>query len=262
MYINKLAILVLTKEIYLKLVLILFLATLSTSCVSSKKINYFQETKDVELNDSITNYEPKVQFGDILNINVSSSEPDAAIPYNIFETQNNGVARPLPYIVNADGYINFPSIGQFKIAGLTITEVTEELNKKLLPFLKDPIINVRYINFKVSVLGEVRSPGSYPITNERLNILEAIALAGDLTVYGKRDSVTLIREQNGKRTFVNVDLTTKELFNSPYYYLTQNDIIYVEANKTRVNSSAIGPNSYILVSSISILISLAAILLR
>ena len=262
MYINKHVLLILIKESYLRLSLMFLLAILFTSCASSKKIDYFQEKEGIKLNDAITNYEPTIQFGDILNINVSSLAPDAAIPYNIYESQGNGVARPLPYIVNAKGYINFPSLGKFKVSGLTIREVTEQLNEKLLPFLKDPIINIRFLNFKVSVLGEVRLPGSYEISGERINIIEAIALAGDLTIYGKRESVTLIREQNGKRAFIDIDLTNRELFNSPYYYLAQNDIIYVESNKTRVNSSSVGPNSYILVSIVSVLISVAAIIVR
>jgi polysaccharide export outer membrane protein len=248
------------KQQYFKHVIILVLVSLISGCASSKKIDYFQETEGPQLNDSITNYEPIIQFGDILNINVSSLEPDVAIPFNIFESQNNGVARPLPYIVNANGNIIFPSIGKFKVSGLTITEITEELNTKLLPFLNDPIINIRLINFKVSVIGEVRAPGSYTVLNERINVIEALALAGDLTIYGERSSITLIREQNGKRTFIDIDITDKALFNSPYFYLTQNDIIYVKANKTRVNSSVVGPNTYILVSSLSILISLVAIL--
>lgn len=254
--------LILLKRRYFSLLIVFIFVYFLSSCASKKDINYFQERDNLALTDTIYNYEPKIQFGDILNINVSSSEPEAAIPFNLFETQNNGVPRPLPYIVNAKGYINFPSLGEFEIAGLSMREATEKLKRELLPFLKDAIINIRYINFKVSVLGEVRSPGSYPIDNERINILEALALAGDLTIYGDRKTVTLIREQNGIRTFTNIDLTDNALFNSPYYFLTQNDIIYVEANKTRVNSSKIGPNSYILVSSISILISLVAILLR
>lgn len=262
MHTHKHSVLNLRKDTYLKLALVFLLALLLSSCVSKKKILYFQDTKGLNLNDSITNYEPKIQFGDILNINVSSPEPDAAIPYNIFETQNNGVARPLPYIVTAKGYINFPSIGQFQVAGLTIEEVTEQLKNKLLPFLNEPIINVRLQNFKISVLGEVRLPGSYPVTNERITIMEAIALAGDLTIYGNREAVTLIREQDGKRTIAEIDLTDRALFNSPYYYLTQNDIVYVEPNKTRVNSSSVGPNSYILVSIVSVLISVAAIIIR
>jgi polysaccharide export outer membrane protein len=246
----------------MRLFLMLMSVILVTGCASPKKINYFQEKEGLELNKNISNYEPTIQFGDILNINVSSLEPDLAVPFNIFESQGNGVARPLPYIVNAKGFINFPSLGEFKVAGLTIAQVTEQLNTKLLPFLNDPIINIRLQNFKVSVLGEVRLPGSYPVASERINVLEAIALAGDLTIYGKRKSVTLIREQNGERTITNIDLTNKELFNSPYYYLAQNDIIYVESNKTRVNSSKVGPNSYILVSIVSVLISVAAIIVR
>lgn len=250
-----------TQNIFNALTAILFLV-LITGCASSKKLNYFQDKKNVEINENIINYEPTIQFGDIININVSSLQPEAAAPFNIFEILSNGVARPLPYIVNAEGYINFPSLGQFKVSGFTITQVTEELKQKLLPFLNDPIINIRYNNFKISVMGEVRAPGSYPITNERITILEAIALAGDLTIYGKRKTVSLIREQNGKRTFTIIDLTNKKLFNSPFYYLAQNDIIYVESNKTRVNSSSVGPNSYIVVSIVSVLISVAAIILR
>ncbi len=248
------------KKHYFKQIIILVLVSFISGCASAEKIDYFQETDGPNLDDSITNYEPIIQFGDILTINVSSLEPDVALPFNIFETQNNGIARPLPYIVNASGYINFPSIGKFMVAGLTITGITEELNTKLLPFLNDPIINIRLLNFKVSVIGEVRQPGSYTILNERINIVEALALAGDLTIYGKRSSITLIREQNGKRTFIDIDITNKALFNSPYFYLTQNDIIYVKANKTRVNSSSVGPSTLLLVSSISILISLVAIL--
>lgn len=250
------------KKYYLNQFVILLFIVSITSCASSKKINYFQDNEAKDVNENIINYEPTIQFGDILNINVSSLDPEAATPFNIFEVVNNGVARPLPYIVNANGYINFPSLGQFKVSGFTITQVTEQLKDNLLPFLSDPIINIRFQNFKISVLGEVNAPGSYPITNERITILEAIALAGDLTIYGKRESISLIREQNGKRTFTNIDLTNKALFNSPYYYLAQNDVIYVESNKTRVNSSSVGPNSYILVSIVSVLISVAAIIIR
>jgi polysaccharide export outer membrane protein len=117
-------------------------------------------------------------------------------------------------------------------------------------------------NFKVTVLGEVKTPGTFEIPNERISIIDAIGLAGDLTIHGKRKTVTLIREQNGKRMFVNIDLTNKELFSSPYFYLSQNDVIYIEPNKTKVNSSAIGANTGVIVSSISILISLVAILIK
>ena len=170
------------KHNVLNRLLLLIILGLFSGCVSSKKINYFQVTEAVKLNETLTNYEPKIQFGDLLNINVSSLDPDVALPFNLTEVQDNGIPRPLPYIVNAKGNINFPSIGEFKVSGLTISEITEQLNTKLAPFLSDPIINIRLLNFKVSVLGEVRVPGSYTILTERINIIEAIALAGDCSV--------------------------------------------------------------------------------
>ncbi|TPV35986.1 polysaccharide export protein [Paucihalobacter ruber] len=250
------------KNIYFKFSLITILAVLFTGCASSKKINYFHDKNDIEVNSTIINYQPTIQYGDMLSINVSSFEPELAIPFNIVETRDNQLIRQVPYIVNTDGEINFPVLGKIKVAQLTTQEVTNKIKELLAKYLNNPTVIVQFINFKISVLGEVRTPGSYTILNERINIPEALALAGDLTIYGNRKTVTLIREHNGERKFIPIDLTNKELFNSPYYFLAQNDIIYVEANKTRVNSSAVGPNTAILVSSISILISLIAILVR
>jgi polysaccharide export outer membrane protein len=264
MQIKKQAILTTIKQIYLKSFLIVLVATLFTGCGSSKKINYFQDEGEerVPLKETISNYQPTIQYGDMLNINVSSIEPELAVPFNTFEIQENRMVRQIPYIVNVDGEINFPVLGKIKVAELTTNEITSVLFEKLSKYLNNPAISVQLINFKISVLGEVRSPGSYSIQNERINILEAIALAGDLTIYGKRKTITLIREQNGIREFIPIDLTKKELFGSSHYYLAQNDIIYVEANKTRVNSSKVGPNTTIAVSALSILISLAVILTR
>jgi polysaccharide export outer membrane protein len=196
----------------------------------------------------------------MLSINVSSIEPELAVPFNLIETRDNQLIRQIPYIVNVDGEINFPVIGKIEVVQLTTKEVTSKIIELLAKYLNNPTVVVQLTNFKISVLGEVRSPGSYTILNERINILEALALAGDLTIYGKRRTISLIREYNGVREFVPIDLTNKELFNSPYYYLAQNDIIYVESNKTRVNSSKVGPNTAVIVSSLSILISLVAIL--
>jgi polysaccharide export outer membrane protein len=240
---------------------------LFTGCASSKKVNYFQDERRSEkdgfiLNENISNYEPTIQYGDMLSINVSSIEPELALPFNLIETRDNQLIRQIPYIVNVAGEINFPVLGKIKVAGLTTQEVTHKIHELLLKYLNDPTVTVQLVNFKVSVLGEVASPGSYNISNERINILEALALAGDLTIYGKRKTVTLIREHNGIRELIPIDLTNKELFNSPYYFLAQNDIIYVESNKTRVNSSKVGPNTAIIISSLSILISLAAILVN
>ncbi|MGF1555106.1 polysaccharide biosynthesis/export family protein [Paucihalobacter sp.] len=259
---QKIPILNLFKRENLKLFFIFLSAAILTGCASSKKVNYFQDGDELDLKETIVNYQPIIQYGDLLNITVSSIEPELAIPFNLFEMQENRMVRQIPYLVNVDGEINFPVFGMVKVGGLSTIEVIDKISEMLTKYLNNPTVSVQIFNFKISVLGEVRTPGSYTIENERINILEAIALAGDLTIYGKRTTITLIREQNGIREFLPIDLTKKELFNSPHYYLAQNDIIYVESNKTRVNSSKVGPNTSIIVSSLSILIALAAILIN
>ena len=250
------------KYINFKQVLFLFTIGLLIGCTSAKKITYFQYEKGQNIDETLLNYEPTIQKSDILSINVSAIEFEAAVPFNIYESQGTINKVPLPYIVDADGEINFPVIGKIMVYQMTIKELATKLSELLLPYLKNPIVNVRLINFKVTVLGEVRSPGSYPVLNERISIIEALGLAGDLTIYGKRKAVTLIREQNGKRQFIPIDLTNKQLFNSPYYYLAQNDVIYVKPNRTKINSSAVGPNTSVIISSLSILITLIAIFVR
>ncbi len=250
------------KHTYLKQFLIGLFGALMFGCVSSKKTTYFQDKDGQILKETLINYEPMLQIGDILTINVATTEAEAALPFNLYEAQGVANLVPLPHIINADGEINFPVIGKIKVAQLTTKQLANELTEKLLPYLKKPIVNIRLTNFKVTILGEVNSPGNYPVLNERISIIEAIGLAGDLTIYGKRKTVTLIREQDGKRIFIPIDLTNKELFDSPYFYLAQNDVIYVEANRTKVNSSGVGPNTSILVSSFSVLMTLVAILVR
>jgi len=248
---------------YIKL---LVLGVLVSSCVSNKKMLYFQDVEGVENPTVLANYEPKIQPGDLLNINVAAAEAEAALPFNIYETPVVGTytssLKPLSYLVNTDGEINFPVLGTLKVAGFTSKEVTKSLNEQLASYITKPIVNIRLTNFKITVLGEVKTPGTYPVPNERISIIEAIGMAGDLTIQGKRTTVTLVREVQGERKFVSIDLTNKQLFNSPYYYLAQNDVIYVEPNKTKVNSSAVGSNAGIILSSISTLISLIAILTR
>lgn len=246
--------------------LIFYLATLFVACVSPKKMVYFQDIEGIETTETIVNYEPKIQVGDLLSIHVSAIDGEAAMPFNLYETPMIGSAvanvRPLTYLVNADGEINFPVLGTMKVAGLSTKILATNLTKTLTSYLKSPIVNIRFTNFKVTVLGEVKVPGSYTIPNERISIIEAIGLAGDLTIQGRRSTVLLIREQEGERTFVTIDLTNKKLFNSPYFYLAQNDVIYIEPNKTKVNSSAVGSNTGVILSSVSILITLITLLTR
>jgi polysaccharide export outer membrane protein len=250
------------KKKYFRYFTILLISSLFLGCVSSKKINYFNVTENQNVNDSFVSYQPTLQVGDILTINVAATEQDAAWPFNLFETPPPNNLNPLPYIINAEGEINFPVLGKIKAAELTTIQLTNFLTESLLPYLKDPVINMRILNFKVNVLGEVRNPGSYPVLSERISIIEALGLAGDLTIYGDRQNITLVREKDGKRTFETIDLTNKNLFETPYFYLSQNDALFVPANKTKVNSSAVGPNTSVIISSISILVTLIAILIR
>lgn len=250
------------KKKYFKYFVILLASSLFLGCVSSKKINYFHDSENQNVSESFINYQPTLQIADILTINVAATAPDAALPFNLFEAPTSPNLIPLPYIINADGEINFPVLGQISVAGLTTIELTDSLTKSLLPYLKNPIVNIRILNFKVNVLGEVKRPGSFRVSNERISIIEALGLAGDLTIYGDRQNIILIREKDGKRTFETIDLTNKELFYTPYFYLSQNDALFVASNKTKVNSSVVGPNTSVIISSISILVTLFAILLR
>ena len=246
--------------------LIVLMTFATSSCVSNKKMLYFQDIEGVENSTVLANYQPKIQSGDLLNINVAAIDAEAALPFNLYETPVVGTytsnLKPLFYLVNTDGEINFPVLGTLKVAGFTSKELTKSLSEQLASYITKPIVNIRLTNFKITVLGEVKTPGTYPVANERISIIEAIGLAGDLTIQGKRTTVTLVREVQGERKFVTIDLTNKKLFNSPYYYLAQNDVIYVEPNKTKVNSSAVGSNAGLILSSISTLISLIAILTR
>jgi len=245
---------------------ILCIATLFVACVSPKKMVYFQDIEGVETNEAIVNYEPKIQVGDLLSINVSAIDGEAAMPFNLYETPMIGStassAKPLTYLVNTDGEINFPVLGAMKVEGVSTKILAADLTKTLADYLKSPIVNIRLTNFKVTVLGEVKVPGSYTIPNERISIIEAIGLAGDLTIQGRRSTVLLVREEHGKRKFVTIDLTNKKLFNSPYFYLAQNDVIYIEPNKTKLNSSVVGSNTGVILSSVSILITLITLLTR
>jgi len=245
-----------------KYVSLLCIVLALTSCVSSKKMIYFQDVENQEVQASFLAYEPKIQIGDILSINVSAINAEAALPFNLVENYGNANSKPITYLINIDGELNFPVLGFINAEGLTTKELTNNLTTELIPYLKKPIVNIRLVNFKVTVLGEVKTPGTYTIPNERISIIEAIGLAGDLNIQARRDNVLLVREQEGKRTFMNIDLSNKKLFNSPYFYLAQNDVIYVEPNKTKINSSAIGSNTGTIISAISIFISVIALIIR
>ncbi|GAL67072.1 polysaccharide biosynthesis/export family protein [Jejuia pallidilutea] len=240
---------------------ILVITLLQFSCGSSEKIVYFQNAKDFETIVDTDTFTPKFKVNDIVSIHVSTFDLEAVKPFNLTRgTEASANSVPIDYLVDNDGNIDYPVLGKIKLLGLTVEESKELLKEKLSEYLKDPIINIRILNFRVSILGEVRSPGRYSISGERITLLEAIALAGDLTIKGKRDNVTVIRDFQGTKTYTKVDLTSKELFNSPVYYLTQNDIVYVEPNKSAISSGFIDSRTSIAISIASILITSTIIL--
>lgn len=234
------------------------------SCGQQKKIAYYQNVdsfKDL----SGTQYESKIQPDDLLMIIVSAPDPEAAAPFNL---SAESVATPttqsltmsqrqhMLYLVDKNGSIEFPILGTIDLMGKTKNEAITVLKDKLLQYIKNPIINIRVMNYKVSVQGEVTRPGTYPITSERITLMEAISLAGDLTIYGKRQNVLIIREVDGKKIIGRVDLTKSDFMNSPFYYLVQNDVVYVEPNSAKSNSSTFNQNIPVWVSLSSVLISL------
>lgn len=254
------------KKTIKKYLALLILSNLFVNCASSGKIIYFQDSKDVQPKETVINYEPIIQIGDLISINIAAIDGITAIPFNSYETllveNKNSNTRPISYLVDADGEINFPVIQKLKVAGLTTKQLNTHLKKLLIPYINNPNINIRITNFKITVLGQVRTPGTFNIPNERVSILEAIGMAGDLEIHGKRKNVMLIREQNGKREFINIDLTNKAFFDSPYFYLTQNDVLYIEPNKSHINSSAISTNTGVIYGSISLLATIVTLLLR
>lgn len=239
---------------------------LLTSCASKENIVYLQNNNSVS---GSTEYEPIIQPDDVLSIIVTSENPEVAAPYNLKNTAIQNATEIIAvnesiqaYIVDKNGAIQFPMIGNVVLGGLTKTEAVDKLKSILKEHVKDAIINMRILNFKVSVLGEVARPGTFNIKSERITLLEALSMAGDLTVYGKRKNIMVIRENKGVKTTQRIDLTNTDFLNSPYYYLAQNDVVYVEPNKTKVNSSVVGPNLTVAISAISLLVTILAITIR
>ena len=253
---------------------LLLLPFLLTACQSYKKVPYFQNVEVVnEVEQQEKLYDAKIMPKDLLTIVVSCTSPELAIPFNLTVASNAGIAvstssyvttQPVlqHYLVDNEGNINFPVLGELKLGGLTKREAEQLIIDKLKPYMKEtPIVTVRMVNYKISVIGEVTRPGTFTISNEKVNLLEALAMAGDMTVYGLRDNVKLIREDaNGKQQIVTLDLNKAETILSPYYWLQQNDIVYVTPNKAKARNSDIGNSTSLWFSATSILVSLASLL--
>lgn len=259
-----------------RLTLILALAAGLAGCTSYRNVPYLQDIETVNnYGKEIPLYDAKIMPKDLLSITVNTTDPQAAAPFNLTMQTNLNVAlaqnayttsQPTlqQYLVNNKGEIDFPVLGRLKVGGLTKNEAEDLIREKLQPYLKEaPIVTVRMANYKISVLGEVARPGSFTVSNEKVNVLEALAMAGDMTVYGVRTNVKLIREDaEGKREIIPLDLTKSDLVLSPYFYLRQNDILYVTPNETKAKSSDIGTTTTTWISATSILISLASLIVN
>ena len=247
---------------------------LIASCTSYKNVPYMQNPEVVnDFKEVLPMYDAKIMPKDLLTITVNSSDAEAVAPFNLTVQSPINVARTntltqqpslQQYLVNNDGTIDFPKLGRIKVGGLTKSEAEDLIREKLSKYLQEvPIVTVRMSNYKIAVLGEVAHPGMFTVSNEKVNILEALAMAGDLTVWGLRDNVKLIRESaEGKREIVNINLNDAEIITSPHYYLQQNDILYVSPNKTKAKNSDIGQSTSLWFSATSILVSVASLLVN
>ena len=256
---------------YSNLILV-FLVALATSCSAPKNVAYLWNSDDVDLSQSEYLYDAKIMPKDVLTITVNTVNPEAAAPFNLtvptsFNNQSRSTySQPIlqTYLVDNEGTIDYPVLGRIKVGGLTKRECETMIHDKIKPYLnanEKPVVTVRMSSYSISVLGEVARPGSYQVSREKINILEALAQAGDLTIYGVRENVKLIREDSkGKKQIYHINLNDANLLTSPYYYLQQNDIVYVEPNKVKARNSTVGQTTTLWFSATSILISMASLL--
>jgi polysaccharide export outer membrane protein len=224
------------------------------SCYSVKKTVYFSDLKDTAdgkfyVQDSIQRFQALIEPGDILDVYVTSMSAAASAPFNNGSVQTasgdgaaqatagEGAATTRGYLVDKDGYIDVPYLGKIKAAGEATSVLRDTIEARLQLYLTQPTVNVRFLNFKITILGDVGRPASYTITGEKVSIIDALGMAGDLTLYGRRENILVIREVNGHREFARLSLSSAKLFQSPYYFLKQNDIVYVEPSKAKIAQS-------------------------
>ncbi len=259
-------------KIYTKILIPVAAALIMASCGSHKEVAYFQNSTDVDLTQSKGLYDARIMPKDQLTITVSCIDDAAAAPFNMTVPTPYSVntrstySQPMlqSYLVDNDGNISFPIVGQIHVGGLTKSEAESLIQNKILPYMSErenPIVTVRMTAYQISVLGEVARPGSFTVSREKITILEALAQAGDLTIWGQRKNVQLIREDaQGQKSIHYIDLTDANLINSPYYYLQQNDLVYVTPNKVKSQNSSVGSMTTLWFSATSILISLTSLL--
>lgn len=244
----------------------LLLALTQVSCVSKKKYYYLQG--DYNMGNAAANYEPIIQKDDRISIVVMTYQRELSEPFNLSMGGNGNVGggnimnNPnAGYLVDSEGTIDFPTLGKLSVAGYTIEQLRLMLTDKLKAYLVDPIINIRILNFKVTVLGAVLNPGVKSFNTNRVTILDVLAESGDVSPFGRRQEVLIIRDYQGVKSFNTIDLTKADLVNSPFFYMDQNDVVYVRERKAKIDATAL-PNLPIIVSSISFLTTMILLLTR
>lgn len=255
-----------------KLIAALAFASLLAGCGSTKDVPYFQNAGSIDLSHSAFLYDARIMPKDQLTITVSTINDEAAAPFNmtvptpytVNQRSTYSQAMLQTYLVDNNGMINFPIVGELKVGGLTKSEAETMIQQKIQPYINEaekPIVTVRMTGYQISVIGEVNRPGTFTVSREKITVLEALAQAGDLTIYGQRRNVQLIREDsNGQKSIHLLDLTDANLINSPYYYMQQNDVINVTPNKVKAQNSSVGSMTTLWFSATSILISLTSLL--
>ena len=256
--------------------LILSIATvILSSCGSTKNVAYLQNSDYTDLSRSAYLYDARIMPKDILTITVNTVNPEASEPFNLIvrptlragATINSATGGSLQtYLVDNNGCIDFPVVGTLQVGGLTKSMCEKLIHDKIKRYMnaeENPIVTVRMSNYKISVIGEVNRPGMFTVSNEKVNIFEALAQAGDLSIYGVRDRVKLIRENDkGRKEIHTINLNDADIVNSPYYYLQQNDVLYVEPNSVKARNSAIGTSTTIWISVTGALVSLASLIVN
>ena len=237
-------------------------------CASSKKVVYLQDIKVDKRVKAACEYRTVIHVDDLLSIIVSCDDIEAALPFNTpmiglgKEVTSGNQQAVLGYLVDKEGYVDFPVLGKLQVDGISRNELADMLKEKLSGYLKNPIVTIQYLNFKVTVLGEVKAPGSYKVNSERVSIFDALGMAGDLQINAKRKNVLVMREDGDEKVFAQLDLTSENIIHSPFFYLQQNDVVYVEPNKARIVGGNAGAFLPYVLSSISTLVAILAIAIR
>ncbi|MDD4142745.1 MAG: polysaccharide biosynthesis/export family protein [Bacteroidales bacterium] len=253
---------------------LLFLTTgvliiLVSSCVSQKNIVYFQDIDGKVMRDIEKSYVTTIKKDDLLSIVVSASDKTVVQPFNLTLSENayGGSSQDpsksvLPYLVDSDGNIEFPVLGEIHVEGMSRSELVQYLTDEISKHVKEPVVSVSFENFKITVLGEVKAPGTYTMSSDKISVLQALGMAGDLLITAKRDGILLIREVDGVMTHYPIDLRSSDIMNSPYFFMQQNDVLYIPPSKSRIIQGTTNTSMWsVLLSSVTTIISVITLIL-